>query len=83
MKNINDLMQLTAEMMQTTNKKDKFFVEFYGHVQKIEVRYYKNGWSAADPDVKPIEKSAYIDDEEQVELLYWWFKILLKSNDYE
>jgi len=82
MKNINDLMELTAEMMQICNKKDKFFVEFYGHVQKIEVRYYKNGWSAEAND-KPIVKSAYIDDEEQVELLYWWFKILLKSNDYE
>jgi hypothetical protein len=85
MKNINDLMQLTAEMMQTTNKKDKFFVEFYGHVQKIEVRYYKNGWSDK-ADNKPVVKSTYIDQadhSEQIEELYWWFKLLLKSNDYE
>lgn len=81
MKNINDLMMLAAEMMQTDNKKDKFFVEFYGHVQKLEVRYYENGWSA-DPDNKPVTKCAYTDQSdslEQVEELYFWFKLLLNK----
>ena len=52
MKNINDIMSLAAEMMQTDNK-HKFFFEYYGHVQKIEIRYYENGWSA-EPDNKPV-----------------------------
>ena len=82
MKNLKDLMQLTAEMIETKNKSHEFFIDFYGHVQKIEIRYYKNGWSA-DSDIKPIGKSAYFDDPEQVEELYWWFKFLLKSNDNE
>jgi hypothetical protein len=83
MKNINDLMQLTAEIFETKGKSHKFFIQTYGHVQKIEITYYKNGWDKMNPDIKPIEKSAYFDQPEQVELLYWWTKILLKSNDYE
>ena len=78
-------MMLAAEMMQTNNKKDKFFVEFYGHVQKIEIRYYENSWSA-EPDNKPVTKCAYTDNKdslEQIEELYWWFKKLLKGNNYE
>jgi hypothetical protein len=82
MKNINDLMQLIGEMFEIKDRSHKFFIQTYGHVKKIEIRYYKNGWSAEIND-KPIEKSAYFDEPEQVELLYWWFKILLKSNDYE
>ena len=79
MKNINDLMMLAAEMMQTDNK-HKFFVEFYGHVQKIEIRYYENGWTR-DPDNKPLIKFAYTDNKdslEQIEELYFWFKTLNK-----
>ena len=81
MKNINDLMMLAAEMMQTDNKKDKFFFEYYGHVQKIEIRYYENGWTR-DADNKPIIKSVYTDNKdslEQIEELYWWFKLLLNK----
>ena len=81
MKNITDLMSLAAEMMQTDNK-HKFFFEYYGHVQKIEIRYYENGWSA-EPDNKPLIKSVYTDHSdslEQIEELYLWFKLLLKSN---
>ena len=80
MKNINDLMMLAAEMMQTNNK-DKFFVEYYGHVQKIEIRYYENNWSA-EPDNKPLIKSVYTDNKdslEQIEELYFWFKKLLNK----
>lgn len=80
MKNINDLMILAAEMMQTDNK-DKFFFEYYGHVQKIEIRYYENGWSA-EPDNKPVTKCAYTDQAdslEQIEELYFWFKLLLNK----
>lgn len=79
MKNINDIMMLAAEMMQTDNK-HKFFFEYYGHVQKIEIRYYENGWSA-EPDNKPVTKSAYTDNKdssEQIEELYFWFKNLNK-----
>ena len=78
MKNINDIMSLAAEMMQTDNK-HKFFFEYYGHVQKVEIRYYENGWSA-EPDNKPFTKSAYIDQadsSEQIEELYWWLKLKL------
>jgi len=82
MKNLNDLMQLTAEMMQTEGESHKFFINFFGHVQKMDIRYYKNGWSA-DSNLKPIEKSACFNNPEQIEELYWWFKILLKSNNYE
>jgi len=82
MKNLNDLMQLTAEMMQTDNKKDKFFVEFYGHIQEIVIKYYENGWTrGAEND--PVIKFAYTDQSdslEQIEELYLWFKLLLKSN---
>ena len=79
MKNINDLMMLAAEIMQTDNK-HKFFVEYYGHVQKIEIRYYENGWTR-DADNKPLIKFAYTDQSdslEQVEELYFWFKTLNK-----
>ena len=79
MKNINDLMMLAAEMMQTDNK-HKFFFEFYGHVQKIEIRYYENGWTR-DADNKPVIKFAYTDNtdsSEQIEELYFWFKTLNK-----
>ena len=79
MKNINDIMSLAAEMMQTDNK-HKFFVEYYGHVQKVEIRYYENGWSA-EPDNKPLIKFAYTDNKdssEQIEELYFWFKTLNK-----
>ena len=78
MKNINDLMMFAAEIMQT-DKKHKIFVEYYGHVQKIEVRFYENGWSA-EPDNKPLIKCAYIDQadsSEQIEELYWWLKLKL------
>ena len=78
MKNINDLMSLAAEMMQTDNK-HKFFFEYYGHVQKVEIRYYENGWSA-EPDNKPLIKFAYTDHSdstEQIEELYWWLKLKL------
>ena len=79
MKNINDLMMLAAEIMQTDNK-HKFFVEYYGHVQKIEIRYYENGWTR-DADNKPMIKFAYTDQSdslEQIEELYFWFKTLNK-----
>jgi len=80
MKNINDLMMLAAEMMQTNNK-DKFFVEYYGHVQKIEIRYYENGWSTERGN-EPVIKSVYTDNKdslEQIEELYCWFKLLLNK----
>jgi hypothetical protein len=81
MKNINDIMMLAAEMMQTDNKKDKFFFEYYGHVQKIEVRFYENGWTR-DAYNEPVTKSAYTDQSdslEQIEELYFWFKLLLNK----
>jgi hypothetical protein len=79
MKNINDIMSLAAEMMQTDDK-HKFFFEYYGHVQKIEIRYYENGWTR-DADNKPVIKFAYTDNtdsSEQIEELYFWFKTLNK-----
>lgn len=79
MKNINNIMSLAAEMMQTDNK-HKFFFEYYGHVQKIEIRYYKKGWSDK-ADNKPVTKCAYTDQSdsiEQIEELYFWFKTLNK-----
>ena len=79
MKNINDLMMLAAEMMQTDNK-HKFFFEYYGHVQKVEIRYYENCWSDK-ADNKPLIKFAYTDNKdssEQIEELYFWFKTLNK-----
>ena len=78
MKNINDLMSLAAEMMQTDNK-HKFFFEYYGHVKKIEIRYYENGWSDKN---KPVTKYVYTDDKsssEQIEELYFWFKLLINK----
>ena len=79
MKNINDIMSLAAEMMHTDNK-HKFFFEYYGHVQKIEIRYYENGWSDK-ADNKPVTKYVYTDNRdssEQIEELYFWFKTLNK-----
>ena len=79
MKNINDIMSLAAEMMQTDNK-HKFFFEYYGHVQKIEIRYYENSWTR-DAYNKPLIKFAYTDQSdslEQIEELYFWFKTLNK-----
>lgn len=79
MKNINDLMMLAAEMMQTDNK-HKFFFEYYGHVQKIEIRYYENGWTGKAEN-KPFTKYVYTDDKsssEQIEELYFWLKTINK-----
>ena len=80
MKNINDIMMLAAEMMQTDDK-HKFFFEYYGHVQKIEIRYYENGWSDK-ADNKPVIKYVYTDNRDssqQIEELYFWFKLLLNK----
>ena len=43
MKTVADLMELAAEL---NTEEFTVFVEFYGHVNKVEMRIFIDGWSS-------------------------------------
>lgn len=85
MKNVNEVLALLNKAVQTNNEKRTWFFSFSGHVNLIDVRLYPEGWrSYEEVDAEGGEsiyhvKSAYLDQQEAVNELYYWIKFLLEG----
>jgi len=77
MKTLTDIMKLITEAVQQNTKYNNWFFDFSGHVDKLDIRYYKTGWEN-DKDSKHCERCAIrLNNEEQIQEAYWFVKTKL------
>lgn len=72
MKNLNDLMTLIAKCLEQNGKngRNHWFVDFSGHVNKLNLRRYRVGWTPKTDDMYE-ECSIYLT-EEGIQEAYWF-----------
>ena len=74
MKTKNDLLQLimTAILLDSDGKGKKFNISYSGHVNWVEIRYYKSGWKSGE--IGECCDFVELDDEEKIQEAYWFIK---------
>jgi hypothetical protein len=86
MKTLTDLLELVNKAIEQTDKGDLheqtlyhvFFVDFSGHVNQLDIRYYSIYNSKSDNNHFRRCKG-YLNNEEQIQELYWFLKNRLKG----
>jgi hypothetical protein len=81
MKTINDVLLLINQAIQNNQAtcdeelRPQWFVSYSGHVNKISVTYYRNGWSVEKAD-KGLFDECEINpsNDNKVQELYWFMK---------
>lgn len=81
MKTINDVLMLINQAIMNNQEKfgtltcSHWFIDYSGHVNKMHVRYYKLGWSKEQCENGARDEcEIYLNNEEQVQELYWFVK---------
>lgn len=75
MKTLKDLFELVAVAVEQSDEKYRtWFIEYHGHVNKIDVRYYFIGWAEDHPS----ESASFKLDEDGIQGAYWFIKTKLK-----
>ena len=67
MKTLNELFQLFAK---ATEQKDKVFINYSGHVNKIYITYYLFGWSREESNIK--YECEVVLNEAGIQEAYWF-----------
>jgi hypothetical protein len=74
-KTLKEVLELASEAILQNSKSYKtWFIDYSGHVGLLQVRYYPAGWSSNREDNVMREVSAYTDNEEDLQLAYWFIK---------
>ena len=76
MKTLTELLELTNKAITNNGSTySQWFIDFSGHVNKIEIRYYRCGWEMAkEQDYRPDVISIYLDKENSIQEGYWFIK---------
>jgi hypothetical protein len=75
MKTLKDLFELVAVAVEQNHATFKtWFVDYHGHVNKIDIKYYFTGW--AEDSVS--ESASFKLDEDGIQGAYWFIKTKLK-----
>ena len=82
MKTVTELLELVSKAIERTNKLfdntqenkyDVFFIDFYGHVNQISIRYYQV-YKTEDENTTVQRCRGYLNNEENIQELYWFLK---------
>lgn len=76
MKTLTELFELVAkalEVSQISKYNGTWFIDYSGHVNKINIRYYRAGWSA-DAIAESVDFKL---DVEGIQGAYWFIKTRL------
>lgn len=80
-------MKTLAQLLELTNKAilnngstyNQWFIDFSGHVNKIDVSYYSCGWDMAKEEgYKPEKCTINLDKESSIQEGYWFMINRLK-----
>jgi len=76
MKTLSELFELVAQAVDQNNDftSRTWFIDYSGHVNKLQVRFYFAGWST-DAHVEKVEFKL---DEDGIQGAYWFIKTRLK-----
>lgn len=75
MKTLKEVLELASEaILQNSKSHNTWFIDYSGHVNLLQIRYYPVGWSSNREDNVMREVSAYTDNEEDLQLAYWFIK---------
>jgi len=76
MKTLSQLLQLTNQAILNNGiKYNQWFINFSGHVNKVEIRYYQAGWEVSkETETEPDSIRINLDDEGSIQEGYWFVK---------
>ncbi|MEN8965967.1 MAG: hypothetical protein ABF250_08275 [Polaribacter sp.] len=78
MKNLQDLFQLVATATEQNGEELRtWFINYSGHVNKMQVNYYFTGWKK-DSHSSQCDSLEQNLDEDGIQSLYWFIKTRLK-----
>ena len=78
MKNLTELFELMAiAIEQSKGRSTDWFFNYVGHVNQIDVTYYRFGWNRNEKDIDSVRLSFGID-EDGIQAAYWFIKANLK-----
>lgn len=80
MKTQKELLELTTKaIMSNGTTYNQWFIEFSGHVNKIELRYFQCGWDLANErNYEPNRCTIHLDNEDSIQEGYWFITNRLK-----
>ena len=72
MKTLKDLFELVAVAVEQNNDftSRTWFIDFSGHVNKLNIRYYLTGWGKENH----CESVTFTLDEDGIQGAYWFIK---------
>jgi hypothetical protein len=75
MKTLKDLFELVAVAVEQNNSSfSTWFVDYHGHVNKIDITYYFTEWS----ETASSESASFKLNEDGIQGAYWFIKTKLK-----
>ena len=82
MKTLKETLELTNELVMLSKKdRDTYFVNFSGHVNKLDVIVYRLGFDRREILDKESIYNAYLNTETEINLAY--FSILKEIEKYK
>jgi hypothetical protein len=74
MKTLTELLELINQaILNNGTKYNQWFIDFSGHVNKIEIRYYQAGWKLSqETETEPDRVRINLDDEGSIQEGYWF-----------
>jgi hypothetical protein len=78
MKTIKDLFELVGQAVENNNDhtSNQWFIDYSGHVNRLNIRYYLTGWSK-DND-RHCDNVSFTIDEDGIQGAYWFIKTRLR-----
>lgn len=75
MKTLKDLFELVAVAVEQNNSSfSTWFIDYHGHVNKIDIRYHLIGWTEDSVS----ESASFKLDEDGIQGAYWFIKTKIK-----
>ena len=76
MKTLTELLELTNKAITNNGSTySQWFINFSGHVNKFEIRYYRSGWSLSNKEgYEPEYCTINLNKEDSIQEGYWFIK---------
>jgi len=79
MKNLTELFELMAIAIEQSKGRSKdWFFNYIGHVNQIDITYYRFGWKRDKEDIIDSVRLSFGIDEDGIQAAYWFIKSNLK-----
>ena len=79
MKNLTELFELMAIAIEQSKGRSKdWFFNYIGHVNQIDITYYRFGWKRNDEDIIDSVRLSFGIDEDGIQAAYWFIKASIK-----